>query len=59
MLWVAQGKEIFRRFLGKEAGAVDMLGSTVVSGEDMHHGEVAPHHEDQKHKISNQCDTEK
>jgi hypothetical protein len=51
MLWVA----LFSGDgFGREAGAVDMLGSPLVSVEEMHHVEAGPHHEDHKQEISNQ-----
>jgi hypothetical protein len=48
------GGSVFRRWLSRESGDVDMLGSPLVSVEETHHVEAGPHHEDHKQEISKQ-----
>jgi hypothetical protein len=47
----------FQRKLGGKPGAVDMLGSRVVSVEELNHVEAGEHHEGHKKRISNYNDT--
>jgi hypothetical protein len=49
----AEGGFVFKRELGREDVAVDMLGSLAMSVEKIHHVETGPNHEDYKHEISN------
>jgi hypothetical protein len=44
---------VFRRCLGREAEAVDVLGSAVVSEKETHHIDAGPHHRDHKQEILN------
>jgi hypothetical protein len=53
------GGSIFRRWMVREAGVMDMLGSPVVSVEETHHVEAGPNHEGHKHKISKQYEKHK
>ena len=46
----------FRRWLGPEAGAVNMPGSLVMQAEEIHHVEPGPHHEAHRKEISNYYD---
>lgn len=49
----------FRRWLGREAGAVNVLGPLAVFVEEIHGVETGPQHEDHKEEISNYYDTSK